>query len=192
MGTAQLKFNTKLDGRFFATTLAPKGAAVETQLQSSLLGTMHQFRIDWTPLTVTYSIDGAVVATHAVVYPLNAAMMTVGGDLGPSSLVLDWVRATPYQPLGNFTSAVFDAGELVTWNTAEWVSDMPLGTLLSLEVRIGSTPTPDASWSAFRPVPISGGIIGGTGRYAQYRVVLTTTLPGSTPALKDVVITYTR
>ena len=88
---------------------------------------------------MVYSIDGAVVATHAVVYPLNTAMMTVGGDLGSSALVLDWVRATPYQPSGDFTSAVFDAGELVTFNTAEWVSEMPLGTLLSLQVRVGST-----------------------------------------------------
>ena len=51
MGTAQLRFNTKLDGKFYATTLAPKGAAVETLLPSSLLGTMHRFRIDWSPLT---------------------------------------------------------------------------------------------------------------------------------------------
>jgi hypothetical protein len=154
---------------------------------------MHQFRIDWSPLGAVYTIDGTVVASHTVVYPLNTAMMTVGGDLGSSVLVLDWVRATPYQSSGDFTSAVFDAGELVTFNTAEWVSEMPLGTLLLLEVRVGSTPTPDASsWSAFTPVPLSGGIIGRTGRYAQYRVVLTTTLPGSTPALKDVVITYTR
>ena len=132
------------------------------------------------------------MATHPVVYAQSVAMMAVAGDLGPGALVLDWVRATPYQPSGDFTSAVFDAGELVTFNTAEWVSEMPVGTLLSVQVRVGSTPTPDASWSAFTPVPVSGGIIGRAGRYAQYRVVLTTTLPGSTPALKDVVITYTR
>jgi len=192
MGTSQLKFQTKFDGKFYVTTLAPKGAAVEMLLPSSLLGSMHKFRIEWSPLGVVYLIDGAVVATHAVVYPSNTAMMAVGGDLGTGALVLDWVRTTPYQPSGDFTSAVFDAGEQVTFNTAEWVSEVPVGTLLSLQVRVGSTPTPDGSWSPFTPVSLSGGLIGHTGRYVQYQVVLTTTVPGSTPTLKDVVITYTR
>ena len=49
MGTAQLRFNTKLDGSFFATTLAPKNQTVETPLPSSLMGAMHRFRIDWIP-----------------------------------------------------------------------------------------------------------------------------------------------
>ena len=85
MGTAQLRFNTKLDGRFFATTLGTKNQTVETQLPSDLLGTMHRFRIDWSPVSVVYSIDDKVVATHPVVYPLVTKMMAVANDLGPSS-----------------------------------------------------------------------------------------------------------
>jgi hypothetical protein len=192
VGTAQLKFATKIDGSFVALSLAPKNATIETPLPASLLRAPHRFRIDWSPTGAVYSIDGTVVATHAVLYPNTTSMMSIVGDLGPGVLALDWMRATPYQPAGEFTSAVFDAGELVTWNTASWVSEVPAGTTLSFQVRVGSTPTPDASWGGYTVVSTSGGVIGATGRYAQYRVILTTTTPGSTPALKDVAMTYTR
>jgi len=206
MGTAQLRFNTKADGRLYATTLAPKNATVETvvpvvdMLNAPMVGAPHRFRIDWYGTTITYSIDGNPVATHTATFPANTAMMALGGDLGAGVLSLDWIRMSPYQPTGDFTSAIFDAGQAVTWNTASWntvssVSDLPFGTTLRFQVRHGSTPTPDGTWTSFNVVTLSGGDIGDparTDRYAQYRVVLDTTTPGSTPVLRDVVITYTR
>jgi hypothetical protein len=70
------------------------------------------------------------------------------------------------------------------------VGELPAGTQLTFQVRVGAA---DGTWTAFTNVAASGGAItGGAGRYAQYRVVLTTTTPGSTPALKDVAITYTK
>ena len=190
MGSAQLRFNTKADGRLYATTLAPKGATVETVVPGNMLGAPHRFRIDWLASTIIYSIDGVVVATHTAVFPANTAMMAMGGDLGAGALSLNWIRMSPYQPSGEFTSSVFDAGELVNWNTASWVSELPAGTALSFQVRVGAA---DGTWTPFTAVPASGGAItGGAGRYAQYRVVLTTTVIGATPALKDVEITYTK
>ena len=81
VGTAQMRFNTKLDGSLYATTLAPKGAAVETLLPASLLGSPHRLRIDWTAVGVTYWVDGVVVATHPVIYPATTAMMKMAGRL---------------------------------------------------------------------------------------------------------------
>jgi Glycosyl hydrolases family 16 len=34
-------------------------AAVDTALAGAWFGTPHRFRIDWTPTSVTYSIDGS-------------------------------------------------------------------------------------------------------------------------------------
>jgi hypothetical protein len=193
VGTAQLRFNTKLDGSFYATTLAPRGATVETMLPASLVGSPHRFRIDWTAVGVTYSVDGVVVATHAVVYPATTAMMGVAADLGAGALALDWLAASPYQGTGHFTSAVFDAGEVVNWNTASWTAETPLGTGVTIEVRSGSTPTPDASWTPFTTVLVSGGAVNTSGRYAQYRVTMTALLPlSSTPVVKELAITYTK
>jgi hypothetical protein len=135
-----------------------------------------------------------VVAVHAAIYPSNTAMTAMGGDLGVGGgvLVLDWVRVSPYQPSGDFTSAVFDAGARVTWATASWMSETPVGTGIAFQVRTGDTPTPDATWTGYMPILVSGSVIGTEGRYVQYRAVLTTTLADWTPVLKDVVITYTK
>jgi len=59
-----------------------------------------------------------------------------------------------------------------------------------MAVRTGNTPTPDATWTAFTTIPTSGGGIGASARYVQYRAVLSTTDPGSTPALEQVVLNY--
>jgi hypothetical protein len=56
---------------------------------------------------------------------------------------------------------------------------------------MGNTPTPDATWTDFIPVTSSGGTIGGSSRYAQYRVDLATTNPNLTPVLQDATLTYT-
>ena len=193
MGFAQLRFYTKADGKLYALTMAPKNNAIETLIPGNWLGAQHRFRIDWKPTSITYSIDGAVVAAHVATYPSNTAMAALGGDqVGGGVFALDWLRATPYQPSGEFTSAVFDAGARVTWETASWVGEMPLGTGIAFQMRTGDTPTPDASWTAFKPVLISGVGLGMQGQFVQYRTVLTTTLNGSTPVLKEVVIAYTK
>ena len=51
--------------------------------------------------------------------------------------------------------------------------------------------TTDPNWTAFRAVS-SGGVVGGTSRYAQYRLTLSTTAPNAAPALKEVALTFVR
>ena len=54
------------------------------------------------------------------------------------------------------------------------------------------TPTPDATnWTAFRALS-SGAVVGGTSRYAQYKVTLSTTVSNAAPAVKEVVVTFVR
>ena len=62
---------------------------------------------------------------------------------------------------------------------------------MTFEVRTGTTPTPDASWSDWQPVG-SGGSIGGPigRRYLQYRATLTTSDTSTTPIVEDVTLGY--
>ena len=60
-------------------------------------------------------------------------------------------------------------------------------------MRHGDTPTPDATWTAFAPIAVSGGVIGGGSRYLQYRVELAMSgSQGSTPSIEQVSIGYSK
>src|SRR5258707_6327614 len=93
-------------------------------------------------------------------------------SVGGGVLSVDWMRMTAYATSGSYTSRVYDAGAPVAWQTASWVADVAPGTSVVVEIRTGTTATPDATnWTAFRALS-SGAVVGGTSRYAQYRVTL--------------------
>jgi hypothetical protein len=98
---------------------------------------------------------------------------------------------TAYAASGTYTSPVYNAGSSVAWQNASWVSDIAPGTSVSVQVRTGTTPTPDATWTAFTTVAL-GGAINRTGQYAQYKVALSTTVGNTAPAVKEVVLTFVR
>jgi hypothetical protein len=85
-------------------------------------------------------------------------------------------------------SRVVDAGTPVNWGTLSWTAEIPSGTGLAVSVRRGDTPTPDATWTAFAPIAASGGTIGGSSRYLQYRVELKSGNPAATPSIAQVTI----
>jgi hypothetical protein len=60
-----------------------------------------------------------------------------------------------------------------------------------MSVRRGSTPLPDATWTAYAPVAGSGTVVGGASRYIQYRADLATTNAAVTPLLREVAIACT-
>jgi hypothetical protein len=180
-------FNTT--GTLFARS-ALNGATIDTPLPGVAAGLPHLFRIVWNPSSVAFSVDGVLVATHTV--SITAAMHVVASDftLGGPDVKVDSVRMSPYASPGTFTSRVLDAGSAVDWDKVTWTADTPAGTGVAIEVRRGSTPAPDGSWTAFAPVAASGDPIGGHTRYIQYRATLTTSDPATTPVLSDVTFTY--
>jgi hypothetical protein len=190
-GFTSAQFITKSDGKLYARSVSTP--MTETPLGTAYFGAPHRFRITWTTGRMQYEVDGTVVADHAwgslpSQMPLQFAdLMAVGGG----SLVVDWVRVSPYAAAGTFTSPVFDAGEAVAWLGAEPTTTLPAGTKVVVSVRMGATPTPDGTWTAFAVVDASGAIEG-SGRYAQYRVELSTTSPEVTPVLHQMVVTYQR
>ena len=65
------------------------------------------------------------------------------------------------------------------------------GTTNVMSYRMGDTPTPDASWTAFAPVG-TGGTVTGSSRYIQYMFAMTSTAGTKAPIVQDVTITYKR
>ncbi len=159
--------------------------SIDTLIPGSFLGAPHRFGIDWNLASVDFYIDGAWVATHpvspAASMPPFAADELVGGE----SIALDWLRISPYPGSGSFLSRVLDAGRQVDWEALSWTNESPAGTAVSFSARTGDTPTPDGTWTSFAPVALSGDPVGGTSRYVQYRVDLTSSDPARTPVLDD-------
>jgi hypothetical protein len=181
-------FSTGPGGILLARTNG--GTMIDTTLSSSLLGTQHRYRIDWSPAGIAYFVDGTLVATHAVA--IATAMRPGISDftIGSGSVAVEWLRMSPYSAAGSFTSRVFDAGSSVTWTTLSFTNQLPAGTSLVVSVRTGNTATPDGTWTSFVTLAGSGSNVGATARYLQYRVDLTTSDLNQTPVLQDVTVAY--
>jgi hypothetical protein len=157
-------------------------------LPGNLVGTSHAYRIDWTSTGFTFFVDGRQVASMtAAVSKMRPRARDVTADRTP--LVIDWVRLSGYASSGSQVSRVLDAQQMVTWDRLRYRADVPAGSSLRISVRMGSTPTPDATWSAWTPVD-QGGRVAGSSRYLQYRVEMGTTAAGRTPVLRDIGVTH--
>ena len=186
-------FSTGASGdTLYARSNSGAGNPIDTPLSSSWLNAPHHFQIIWTSSSVTYLIDGTQVAEHALA--ITGAMRPVisDGPVGGATLQVDWLRLSPYATPASFASRVFDGGGTTTWTSLGWTADQPSGTSLTLQVRTGTTPTPDSSWSAWQPITASGQALNLVGRYLQYQAQLTTSNPDETPALRDVLLAYSR
>ena len=124
----------------------------------------HDYSIEWTPTEVRYFVDGDLVATHAIAITAQMRPIASDFDTGGGSVQVAYLDLYSYPSSGTFTSRVFDAGDnRATWRTLNAVLDTPAGTGVTFEVRTGSTPTPDASWTAWQPVGPGGEVPGPSG-----------------------------
>jgi hypothetical protein len=183
-------FSTGSGGNLYARSRSDT-VNIETLIPGSWLGTPHRFRIEWADTTITYKIDNNVVATH--VGSITQSMRPLASDYntGSGGIRVDWLRLSPYVLAGTFTSRVLDAGQAVNWGVVTWAGVLPEGTGIAVSMRRGDTATPDVTWTHFVPVANSGSSIGGTSRFLQYNVELTTTTPDETPVFDAITILYT-
>ena len=86
---------------------------------------------------------------------------------------------------GSFVSGVIDAQAMVDWDRVSVQADVPTGSALIIRARIGSTATPDATWSSWRAVK-AGDRVGGGSRYIQYRVELASKANAGAPSLYSI------
>jgi hypothetical protein len=185
-------FRTTAAGGLVAETRYSATGVQSTALPATLLGTTaHRWEVDWSAGTVTYSVDGTVVATHARAITGSMAFAVRDQAVDANPVVLDSVWFTPYAANGTFTSKPLDAGAAVEWGTLAPAATTPAGTGVTYQVRTGATATPGTGWSAWTTVA-PGADVPGTTRYLQYRATLTSTATRTrTPTLSAVSVGYT-
>jgi len=162
----------------------------DTRIPGDWLGAPHRFRIDWNVLDIVFSIDGSKVAKQLV--PIVGFMRPMASESsrGRGSVLLEWMRLTPFAPAGSFFSRVFDAGMDVEWQQLRWTAGTPSGTSVKMSVHTGPTSEPGAQWSPWKKLGRSGAAVGAVGRFFQYRAELASTSPHRTPVLRDVTLAY--
>jgi hypothetical protein len=104
------------------------------------------------------------------------------------------VRLSDGQSSGTYVSRVMDIHQMVDWKRSLWDADTPAGARLAVEVRTGSTSTPDASWTPWTDARGSGAPLPDAvkpSRYLQYRLTLTSGSSGSTPVVRAIGFTST-
>jgi predicted GH43/DUF377 family glycosyl hydrolase len=99
-----------------------------------------------------------------------------------------------YRPQGFFLSTVFDSGSPATkWNSLDWSGTISSGASVEVNIRVGSTAFPDASWSSL-PWPIqspgSYPLTFPRARYVQVGALLRSTNPSETPVLDAISVSY--
>ena len=101
-----------------------------TLIPGNWLGSPHDYQIVWAPSSVTYYIDGNLVATAAVA--ITADMQPLISDYTPGGGVVTVasMQVTPYATSGTFVSRIFNAISPVTWTSASWTDSTPAGTAL--------------------------------------------------------------
>ncbi len=95
---------------------------------------------------------------------------------------------------GSYVSRVTDAGQKVHWRRVVLQASVPPGSRVAVQVRTGSRPAPDRTWSAWTSAKGNGAVLGRSGRFLQYRVTLTATPASfgasSTPTVHAVGFTH--
>ncbi len=135
----------------------------------------------------------------AVMQELGAAQATAflpsGGDLlvvgsNPAELhLLSDALATE----GTLESKILKGEPIADWGRTYLDAETPTGTNVELQFRIGSTETPDATWSPWTP-PLRSGErpVLPTARFAQFRLRLSSTRGGATPIVETVSVYWAR
>ena len=103
------------------------------------------------------------------------------------------LRLGASQNSGTYLSRLLDIDQMVTWKRAVLDADVPAGTSLTVQVRTGSTSTPDNSWTPWTDIDASGAALPDgvkASRYLQYRLRLTGSA-GATPVVRAIGFTST-
>ncbi len=154
-----------------------------------LVGTGNRSRVFGIPLAG----KGRDLNPFEVVQDLGAAQATAFLALGQDLMVVASNPAEVHllseaQALeGTLESRVLKASPIGDWGRAYVDAEIPQGTAVELQVRQGSTETPDGTWSPWSP-PLRSGErpVLKPSRFAQFRLRLTSSRGGATPTVESV------
>jgi hypothetical protein len=153
---------------------------------------MHRYRIEWSALNatedqITFYIDGLLNAQTPVSNTNLSDFHLYLSNNGTSALRVDHAQVEPpYQSSGSYTSCVVDAGTGNGWQNISWDATLPAQTGLNVEARASNN---GAGWSSWQAVS-NGGVLNILGRYAQYRLNLTSSNTLTTPIVNAVTLNF--
>jgi hypothetical protein len=94
---------------------------------------------------------------------------------------------------GSLVSEVHDTKLMSRFGSLSWRAELPAGTSISIETRSGNVGEPDDTWSAWSTAqtdPAASLVTAPAARFIQYRARLATTVPGHTPELRSISLSY--
>ncbi len=143
----------------------------------------------WVEHTVDGEFDGAE-CVYAEDIDGDGDMDVLGAAWGAASDITWWDLAAS-SPSGYLESSILDTQGDTDWDYLDWNSQIPAGTNISFQVRASDNHTAMGAWSDIltSPCPLEG-ILNDGDRYVQYRNILSTSNPDTTPLLNDVTITW--
>ncbi|HQL47133.1 MAG: hypothetical protein BWY56_02241 [Acidobacteria bacterium ADurb.Bin340] len=154
-----------------------------------LVGTGNRSRLFALPATAggrdrePFAVLGDVGTGQATaLLPAGSDLMVVASNPAELHLLSD-TQATA----GTLESRILKGAPLADWGRSYLDADIPAGTGVELQFRSGATETPDGSWSPWSP-PLRSGERPNLkpSRFAQFRLRLTSSRGGATPAVEGV------
>jgi len=104
---------------------------------------------------------------------------------------ITWWDLAASSSSGFLESSILDTQGDTDWDYLDWNSQTPPGTSISFQVRASDDHTAMGGWSDPLTSPcLLEGILNDGDRYVQYRNILSTSDPDTTPVLNDVMITW--
>ena len=154
-----------------------------------LVGTGNRSRLFSIPLSDAARVTDPFSALQDLGTAQATAFLPAGSDLlvvgsNPAELhLLNQAQATE----GTIDSRILKGNPLADWGRAYLEADTPAGTHVNLQFRVGSTETPDGTWSPWTP-PLRSGERPSLppARFAQFRLKLTSSHGSATPTVESV------
>jgi hypothetical protein len=102
-----------------------------------------------------------------------------------------WWDLGKYGSEGSLESSILDTQTNPDWDYLEWNSQIPSGTSVVFQVRASDDHTAMGAWSDTLLAPcLLNGILSDGDRYLQYRAILETSDPDTSPTLNDLTFTW--
>jgi hypothetical protein len=101
--------------------------------------------------------------------------------------------SSTFAPSGRLISDVHDTKLVSRFGSLSWIGDQPAGTSIGFQTRTGNVGEPDdtwSDWSAEQTDAVSAKANSPSGRFIQYRARLATTVPGKSPELRSVSLSF--
>jgi hypothetical protein len=93
-----------------------------------------------------------------------------------------------YSSEGTLESDIYDAQHRATWGKLIWNGEVPQGTGIKFETRVGESEKPDDVWSEWTALGENGKIQHDSARFIQWKATFSTTNSKKTPELETVKI----